>query len=208
MCSLCSLLSAALSCPPSPCLSPYSHLTGLTRFPMALSASACSWSTGGDIALLLAALHGGRVGRVIALGAMGGGNRTVLPDLPDIFDPASFSRLSLTQQVRAWLAANIPPSLPQLLSTTLAGLVWRLPSVWASSSLHPHARSDPAAGRLAARHTRRRAALPSHSASNRHSASNLALRSCRWRCCFPPRTRHSRAGCASTSGLWCGCLMR
>ncbi|KAL4420956.1 hypothetical protein ABPG77_004585 [Micractinium sp. CCAP 211/92] len=81
------------------------------------------WSTGGDIALLLAALHGGRVGRVIALGAMGGGNRTVLPDLPDIFDPASFSRLSLAQQ----MALLFPPqdlSFQSRVCEYLGAVVW------------------------------------------------------------------------------------
>jgi pimeloyl-ACP methyl ester carboxylesterase len=34
------------------------------------------WSTGGDIALILAALHGDKVGRVIGLGAMAGSNHT------------------------------------------------------------------------------------------------------------------------------------
>ncbi len=68
------------SCPPTAC--PALHLTA-----------------GGDIGLLLAALHGGRVGRLIGIGAMAGSNHTVLPDLPDVFDPASFANLTQTQQV-------------------------------------------------------------------------------------------------------------
>lgn len=34
------------------------------------------WSTGGNIGLILAALHGDRVGKVVALAAMAGSNNT------------------------------------------------------------------------------------------------------------------------------------
>lgn len=81
------------------------------------------WSTGGDIALLLAALHGERVGRVVALGAMAGGNHTVLPDLPDVFDPAFFGTLSLTQQ----MAMLFPPQGPAFQGRVcryLGGVTW------------------------------------------------------------------------------------
>lgn len=64
-------------------------------------------TAGGDIGLLLAALHGGRVGRLIGIGAMAGSNHTVLPDLPDVFDPASFANLTQTQQVGG-LAMPLP----------------------------------------------------------------------------------------------------
>ncbi|PRW60265.1 Alpha beta hydrolase fold [Chlorella sorokiniana] len=62
-------------------------------------------STGGDIALLLAALHPERVGRLIGIGAMAGSKYTVLPDLTYIFDPASFANLTQAQQ----LAVLFPP---------------------------------------------------------------------------------------------------
>ncbi|KAL4434204.1 hypothetical protein ABPG75_000645 [Micractinium tetrahymenae] len=81
------------------------------------------WSTGGDIALLLAALHGERVGRVIALGAMAGSNHTVLPDMPDVFEPAFFNSLSLTQQ----MAILFPPQDPTFQSRVcqyLGGVTW------------------------------------------------------------------------------------
>jgi len=55
------------------------------------------WSTGGDIGLMLAALQGERVGRVIGLGAEAGSNNTVLPDSPDAWNPAN--PLTLTQEV-------------------------------------------------------------------------------------------------------------
>lgn len=60
---------------------------------------------GGDIALLLAALHGPRVGRVLGIGAMAGSKNTVLPDLPDIFNPATFGNLSQGEQV-GWLGLS------------------------------------------------------------------------------------------------------
>lgn len=34
------------------------------------------WSTGGDVALILAALHGDQVGKVVGYGAMAGSNNT------------------------------------------------------------------------------------------------------------------------------------
>lgn len=62
---------------------------------------------GGDIALLLAALHGDRMNRLIGIGAMAGSRYTVLPDLPDVFDPASFANLTLAQQVRRARCAGV-----------------------------------------------------------------------------------------------------
>ena len=49
--------------------------------------------------LLLAALHGERVNRLVEIGVMAGSSHTVLPDLPEVFEPASFANLSQTQQV-------------------------------------------------------------------------------------------------------------
>ncbi|GAB4818317.1 hypothetical protein N2152v2_005363 [Parachlorella kessleri] len=72
------------------------------------------WSTGGDIAFILGALHGGRFGRLAAMAGMAGSNHTVLPDEPDILSPAATAALDPVQQ----LALTIPPQDPDFADVT------------------------------------------------------------------------------------------
>ncbi|GAB4819720.1 hypothetical protein N2152v2_006766 [Parachlorella kessleri] len=81
------------------------------------------WSTGGDIALILAVQHGPRFRRIVGYGAMAGSNNTVLPDWPDIFAPGNFDALSLKEQ----MALLFPPQDDDFKRTTcqyLGNVFW------------------------------------------------------------------------------------
>ncbi|GAB4815611.1 hypothetical protein N2152v2_008067 [Parachlorella kessleri] len=64
------------------------------------------WSSGGNVGLLLAALHGDRVGRVVSLAGMAGGHNTIVPKMYEMLNPDR--SLSLGQTMALLFPAEGP----------------------------------------------------------------------------------------------------
>ena len=76
------------------------------------------WSSGGNVGLVLAALHGGRIGRVASLAGMAGGKNTVVPPTYELLNP--HRQVSLPQV----MGLIFPPDNPGERASEL-GNVWR-----------------------------------------------------------------------------------